>query len=874
MLLFFFKILRAFLSLRYSISLKWLEVFDTQHPVIVFPNHPALVDPMIVTSYIAKKKLLSPVMTETYFHTPGLGPIVRGLWAIPVGDIAKGWTIDDVKKAFHGISEAIKNKKNILLYPSWHVYVQPFEHIVGKKMSYEIIGMLDGDARVIIARTKWLWWSMWWKAYTWTSPSLINVVWYSIWYLIANLFFFIPKREVQIEFIDMTQELKQWHKKWLDFFNENLQAYYNQWWNEECKFIPHYYFYDDVEWKKEPQNIEWSIAELSISSGVTQDMIPPEIWDSVRGKIAEIKKIPSQKILFDTNLVIDLHADSLDMAEFKAAIQAIFPDASNPPIALIKTAGDLASMALWKLHWEEQILPVCFREKEEWTVDFSYISGETILTKFKKNFQNEKGKPFVYDTMTGMMTRDEFLLKSYVIAEYLKKYRWENIGIMLPALSATSLLLVGSYISGKIPVMLNWTVWEKSFSHCMNFAGLDTILTSRKFYEKISSPWLAQFEKNMVFIEDIIRDISVFQKIIALSKKSLFILPKSKSNTAVILFTSGSESLPKAVALTHENILSDIAWALSLVPFRRYETLIGLLPPFHSFGFTLNTIFPLVAPVQVTYTPDPNDARTIGKIIKHTHGSILSATPTFLRMILANNSSDMVSSVSYAFIGAEKCGDDVFSLFHEKCPEWVILEWYGITECSPIVTVNPISKQKKGSVGKLLPQVQCKILSLDGWTDVKTGEQGMVYVSGSSIFSWYIDPNIESPFEVFDTVKFYKTGDLGYLDADGFLFITGRLKRFIKIAGEMVSLPFIENILLEKYGNPEMSTLALEAKEENHQTTIVAFTTFDVSTEEINNYIHAHGASNLIKISSVQRLDAIPLLGTGKVDYRLLKSMF
>lgn len=149
----------------------------------------------------------------------------------------------------------------------------------------------------------------------------------------------------------------------------------------------------------------------------------------------------------------------------------------------------------------------------------------------------------------------------------------------------------------------------------------------------------------------------------------------------------------------------------------------------------------------------------------------------------------------------------------------------------------------------------------------------MIYVSGPSIFGGYIDPNLESPFEEFDGVSWYKTGDLGYITKDGFLYITGRLKRFVKIAGEMISLPFVENILLEKYGNPEIITLALEAKEENGMVTIVAFTTFDATSDEFNEYIHSHGASNLVKISRVEKLEVIPVLGTGKTDYKQLKSM-
>lgn len=872
MLSLFLSLVRFILSLRYKLTFKNIEVFDSTSPVIVFPNHPALADPMILTSYIAKKKILSPVMTETYFHTPGLGPIVRALRTVPVGDIAKGGSIDDVKKAFQGIKTAMKNEQNILIYPSGHIYVQPFEHIVGKKMAYEIIGMLDADTKVIVARTKWLWGSMWWKAYTGTSPNLTKVLLLSFWHILANFIFFVPRRDITIEFRDMTAELKKWHSLWLDIFNQKLQDYYNEAGNEPCRFIPHYFYYDDTKWKKEPQNIEWSIAEVGASSGFVEDDIPKDIIDQVRAKVASIKKIDMKAIQFKTNLILDLHADSLDMAECKSAIQSLFPEASNPPIGLIKTIWDLAAMAVGKLQWEEKLAGVYFQSPRKEKISFTYKIGDTILSRMKRNFQNEKWKPFIYDAMTGTMTRDEFLLRAYVIGGYLWRFHSEKMGIMLPALSGTSLLLVGSYLAGKLPVMLNWTVWEKSFAHCMEFANLDTILTSRKFYEKISSPWLAKFEGKMIFIEDIIRNISPITKVTALIKKTLFLLPKSTEN-AVMLFTSGSESLPKAVVLSHENLLSDIDGALNLVPFQEYETLLGFLPPFHSFGFTINTIFPLVAPVQVAYTPDPNDARTIGKILFHTRASIISATPTFLRMILSNNSNEALASLRYAFIGAEKCGDDVFALYKDKCPKWTILEWYGITECSPIVTVNTLEKQKKWSAGKFLPQVRYAIRALDGKDRVKTWEQGMIYVSGPSIFSGYLDPKIESPFDDFDGEKWYKTGDLGYADKDGYLFITGRLKRFVKIAGEMISLPFIEGILLEKYGNPELTTLALEAKEENGNVTIVVFTPLDISVDECNTYIHAHGASNLVKIARVEKIDAIPVLGTGKTDYKQLKSM-
>ncbi len=681
----------------------------------------------------------------------------------------------------------------------------------------------------------------------------------------------MPKRDVSITIEDMTMEVKKWHKKGIDSFNKNLEDYYNEGWEEPCRFISHYFFRDNTVGKTEPENIVGSVKEINNSSSVPREDIPDEVYDKIIEKISEIKNIEEEELSYDTNLILDLHADSLDMAEIKAAIQMEFPWTSNPPIPSLKTIGDFCTMAVGRSPVTETLKPCHFEKvsSESIVLDIN-PEKDTIPSCIEKICRSDPKSLFLYDGNLGEMTRGDFLLKTYVIGEYLKKYKAHRIGIMLPSLGATSLLLTGTYIAGKVPVMLNWTVGERSFAHCMEFANIETILTSRRFYEKITSPWLSAFEGKMVYIEDILKDISPKTKLMALINMKL-----SRRNEwgkeAVILFTSGSEALPKAVSLTHKNILTDILGALELVPFKKYETLIGFLPPFHSFGFTINTIFPLIAPIQVAYTPDPNDARTIVECIEHTHASILPATPTFLRMIL-READEWLESLRYAFVGAEKCGDEVFDLFHTKCPDGVILEGYGITECSPIVTINPLSKQVKWSAGKFLPSLSYSIRDINTGKEVKSGEQWMIYVSGDSIFEGYLDTEIESPFEIFDEKQWYKTGDLGYVDTEWYLFITGRLKRFVKIAGEMISLPFIETILLEKYGNPEVTSLAVEAREVDGTTIIVAFTTFEVTTAELNEYIHSHGASNIIKFSHVVKLETIPILGTGKTDYKQLKS--
>ncbi len=346
-------------------------------------------------------------------------------------------------------------------------------------------------------------------------------------------------------------------------------------------------------------------------------------------------------------------------------------------------------------------------------------------------------------------------------------------------------------------------------------------------------------------------------------------LPK----TAVILFTSGSESLPKAVALTHKNIIENIKAALDIFQLTSHDRIIGFLPPFHSFGFTVNTIMPLITGMQVSYTPDPNDAKTILEIMKHTKVTGMTATPTFLSMILSLANENDLQHLKYAVVGAEKCPSSVFERFTLLVPQGKILEGYGITECSPVVSINPISAPKAGSVGKLLPNLTCQIRDIDSGKQLQAGEQGMIYVSGSSIFSGYLDSSIASPFEDIDGKSYYKTGDLGYIDSEEYLFITGRLKRFVKIAGEMISLPFLENILSEKYNIPDTLSFAVEALEHEGQVKIVAFSLTELSLDDINAYLRERGVSNIAKISEVQVVSVIPVLGTGKTDYKELKNM-
>lgn len=339
------------------------------------------------------------------------------------------------------------------------------------------------------------------------------------------------------------------------------------------------------------------------------------------------------------------------------------------------------------------------------------------------------------------------------------------------------------------------------------------------------------------------------------------------------MFTSGSESNPKAVSLSHQNIIQDLHGTLSIFSAKSDDIILGILPPFHSFGFTTTIILPLISDIKAVYSPNPTDGLAIQNIIKHCNVTLLPTAPTFLKIILKNSKESDLSSLRVTMTGAEACPKDLIYSFNKKVPHGEILEGYGITECSPVVSITPNGKPKFQSVGKVIPTLKIYIENLSTKKKCLALEEGMIYVSGDSVFEGYIDKDIESPFRIINGNNYYKTGDLGYLDNDNYLFITGRLKRFVKIGGEMISLPMIESILLEKYGNEDEIALAIEAKEVNNKPIITCFSIKDLTIDEINAHLQKLGISNIVKINDIQIIKTIPTLGTGKTNYKALKNL-
>lgn len=866
---------KSLLSVRYKVDVTGLELLKTDRPKLFLPNHQAIVDPILIMSQIYRVSSAVPVVTEGYYNLPILKSILTNWGAISVSDLESGsrdtTVLDEVTTKS---LDSFKRGENVIIYPSGQLAGQGYEKIFNKQGAWHIALAMPKEAQIIGVRINGLWGSQWSKAWSGKSPNFGLMVLRSFAFTFMNLLIFAPKRTVTIEFCDITEEAKLAAGHGKVSFNNHLESFYNSKGEERVSFIKHLFFQKKSN-RTLPSHIVGSVNDMKeLISAKTEDDIPPATLKGISKIISNVLKIDESKISLGSNLMLDLGCDSLNLVEVVAEMEQQFPKVEIPEITAIRTVSDLclATMGLLeaKIVHKKQYFNLPIKNRQRIKVD----KDIDIVTQFINRVKESPNEWFVYDEMIGSTKRSDFLLKAIVVSEIIKKStKSEYVGVMLPALQSSTLLILSIYLAGKKPVMLNWTVGNKVLEHCIEVSEIDTIISAEKFIKKIADQLPKSIENKLLLLEKEVKKVSIgtkLQSVIKSKLPSLFIKPIHIDETAVILFTSGSEDLPKAVPLTHKNIVSNLASVFDTINLTNDLIFVGFLPPFHSFGFTVLSIFPLLSGVRVGYTPDPTDGKTIAKLISHLGANVILGSPSFLKIILSNGSKNDFKTLKYAISGAEAMPLSLIELFDKATHNAKLIEGYGITECSPIISLNPLEKQKRNSVGRFISQVDGMILKLETNQRANPNEEGMIYVSGDNIFNGYQN-HPSNPFEYINDKKYYKTGDLGYVDDEGYLFITGRLKRFIKIGGEMISLPFIEKVLLEKYGNSETQTVAVEGSDKTQPPRIALFSTIEISQEEANQYLIQNGVSPLGKVKEIIRIEEMPLLGSGKIDYKQLR---
>lgn len=488
--------------------------------------------------------------------------------------------------------------------------------------------------------------------------------------------------------------------------------------------------------------------------------------------------------------------------------------------------------------------------------------------QFVKMAKKNAGKFAVIDKTTGKsVTYGRALIGALILKTKFEKYDKGFIGIMIPTSAGCALATVGALMSGRIPVMINYSTGaEGNALYAQKKCKFKTIITSKALLEKINCPLI----DGMVLIEDIMAGVTTGDKLKAALKTKLplsmllnSIHKGNEDDTAAILFTSGSEKDPKAVQLTHRNISSNIENFGSYVKISGDDVMLANLVFFHIFGLTVNLWVSFYHGMTMITYANPLDFQAISTIAREEKPTIMVGTPSFFWGYLHKSEPGDFKSLRLMVAGADKCPDALRDGFMQKHGV-TLLEGYGATETSPVISVNSLEFNRPGSTGKVIPGVQVRLENFETGEVCNTREVGKVLVKGEGVMKgYYDDPDLTSEALV---DGWYNTGDMGFFDEDGYLWHAGRFKRFAKIGGEMVSLVKVENTL-EKYLPMGVSCCVVEVSDEKKGAAIIATVTIEVNKTEILKKMGTE-LPNIALPKHFIVIRELPMMGTGKIDFR------
>lgn len=467
----------------------------------------------------------------------------------------------------------------------------------------------------------------------------------------------------------------------------------------------------------------------------------------------------------------------------------------------------------------------------------------------------------------------ELLKKSLALGRLVQKISQPNeaIGILLPNVSNTVCLIFGMSAMQRVPAMLNYTAGTAGIQNACIAANVKTLITSKQFLETAKLIEVVGTLQNVhvIYLEELRTQFSLFDKLwlmaFALRFPSLIAKSNQSDEPAVILFTSGSEGKPKGVVHSHRGILANIAQIRAVIDFSPSDKFMIALPLFHAFGFTCGGIMPLVTGSKLFLYPSPLHYRVIPEVIYDRGCTVLFGTSTFLGNYARFAHPYDFYKLRYVVAGAEKLNEEVRKTWMEKFGIR-ILEGYGSTECAPVLAVNTPMTNLAGTVGPLLPGLEPRLEAVPG---IEHG--GLLSVRGPNVmlgYYLYDHPGVLKP----PTDGWYSTGDIVDIDASGFVRILGRVKRFAKIAGEMVSLESVEQIA--NAASPNQQHAASTQADAQRGENIVLFTTdTTLSRETLQTTGRELGSPELAIPRKIITLKELPLLGTGKTDYVTLKTL-
>ena len=496
--------------------------------------------------------------------------------------------------------------------------------------------------------------------------------------------------------------------------------------------------------------------------------------------------------------------------------------------------------------------------------------------------RDQPRKVILEDVTHKPLTYRRFLVAADILAKPLRAALSSDVarvGILLPNANALPVTLLSLWHIGKVPAVLNYSTSPATMLACCQLAGLKQIITSRAFLERarLKLDLLREAGIEFIYLEDLRTRITGGQKFASLLR--LTFNPASFCRTsdpaasngdrvAVVLFTSGSEGMPKGVELTHTNILANIRQMLAVSDIQETDRLFSCLPLFHSFGLTVGALLPLVRGIYTFIYPSPLHYRVIPAVFYDRDCTILLSTNTFLNGYARKAHPYDFRSMRCLFAAAEKLQEATANTWARQFGVR-ILEGYGATECSPCLSVNVPLAPRYGSVGRLLPGIELRLEPVEG-----VSEGGRLFVRGPNVMRGYLNPDANAAFKALN--GWYDTGDIVSVDADGYLFIRGRMKRFAKVSGEMVSLTAVEDALagaFPQYGLRCQIAVVTRPDEGKGEALIAVTNEPKLTLEQIRAAVTGKGLGNLCVPREIKVVREIPKLGTGKVNHRELAKL-
>ncbi|MHC2070714.1 AMP-binding protein [Bremerella sp. T1] len=860
--------LRRLLHRRYQVEVKGLEKLEAlDGPILVWPNHPAYVDPPIVLSHLRFGKSLRPlVFTDTY-RSWLFYPIMKIIDAYEVPNLQSHSRDAHAKttELIDQVAGELKQGQNFLIYPSGRLQRQGYEVVGGTRIAYELLERVE-NVNVVLVRTRGLWGSRFGCAQEGDVPTLGKNALASLMWIIAGLVFFLPKRKVTLEVVPLDRDSLPMESK--SALNRHLESFYNADGGETARYVPYSHLFG-------PSDFDFDAVKTQVDVDVSE--IPDQVIRDVYEILEHRLDRPLDENEKSPGTTLDLIGlDSLERMDLALELERHFGFRSDHVPASI---GELCLLAAGKASVDEKPLevPENWDDTRKADSDHPEVLAETVAEAFVRRALKSANNPAVADQLSGCLNYRKLLIGATLLSKRISKLEGDSVGIMLPASVAADSALLASLIAGKLPVMLNWTTGPAGLKHATKKLEVKRVITSRRFLDRLG----VELEGvEMFYLEDVREEISTFEKLKTLA--ATYIAPNAflkglpqpnVDDPAVVLFTSGSESLPKAVPLSHRNLIANIRGGIDHMDFHRSDTLLGFLPPFHSFGLTATALMPLLTGIRVVHHADPTDSRMLARVIAAYKPTLMFATPTFLQYIVSSSEPGELESLRLVLVGAEKCPTALYEQTMKILPDLALLEGYGITECSPVVSGNRPGRNKPGTIGLPIGCVDTLVVHPESFEPLPQGETGLLLIRGDSVFSGYYKHDKPQPFIEVNSHQWYNSGDLVAKDKDGFIQFRGRMKRFLKIGGEMVSLPALESPLAEKFpADEEGPKVAVEGIEQEGGRCIVLFTTQEITLREANETLKSAGFQGIMRLDEVRQVEAIPVLGTGKTNYRELRN--